>query len=516
MPTESPQPNVSGDPTAGLEWRFWLLVPPVGAGAGIGAGLLMKLLRFVQRTAWPAYAGNFLHAADAAGAARRVLLLLAAGALVALLRWGLRRPTGGHSAELTETLWFHAGRLPVLRTLGSAVTSIVAVGLGASVGREAAPKQVGAGIASVLGLRLRLPPAHRRLLVALGAGAGMGAVYNVPFGGALFALEVLLGTLALPLVAPALATSFIATAVSWLFLPDVPTYHIPSYTASAPLLAWSAVIGPAAGLISAGYVRLIASADALKPKTTTALLAAPVAMLFTLGLISIPLPGLLGNGKDVVQLAFAGRMATMTLLLIAVLKPIVTAGCIGSGTPGGLFTPTLTLGAVFGALSGRLLGGPAPDGACALIGATSVLAAATQGPASALVLVLELTHHLDAVMVPIMLAVAEAVFVARLLESRSIYSGRIHAGTDAARRSGQHGPRISSAARYMELLQTLMRMGRDAGRLKVIDERGELIGEIQAARVVRTAEAHRPLEIATARDFASESRGGPPTDGSRG
>lgn len=509
MPTESPQPNVSGDPTAGLGRPFWVLVPLVGIGAGIGAGLLMKLLRLVQRIAWPAYAGDFLHAAAAATAAHRVLVLLAAGALVAFLRWVLNRPTGGHSAELTQSIWFHAGRLPLLRTLGSAITSITAVGLGASVGREAAPKQVGALIASVLGLRLRLPPAHRRLLVALGAGAGMGAVYNVPLGGALFALEVLLGTLALPLVAPALATSFIATWVSWLFLHDAPTYHIPVYRVSGPLMLWAAAIGPAAGLLSAGYVRLIAWADGLKPRTTSWLIAAPVAMLLALGMVSIRLPGLLGNGKDVVQLAFLGHMATVTLLLIAVLKPLATAGCIGSGTPGGLFTPTLTVGAAFGALAGRplqFLGAAVPGGACALIGATSVLAAATQGPASAIVLVLELTHHLDTVMVPVMVAVGEAVFVARLLESRSIYSGRIHAGTDAARHQGEHVPRISSAARYVELLHTLMRMGADPTPLKVIDERGELVGEIPPQRVMQTAEAHRPLEIATARDFALGDR----------
>lgn len=505
MPTESPQPNVSGDPTAGLRWQLWALVPLVGAGAGIGAGLLMKLLRFVQHIAWPAHAGNFLSAVDASSAAHRILVLLAAGVLVASLRWSLRRPTGGHTAELTETLWFHAGRLPVLRTLASAVTSILAVALGASVGREAAPKQVGGVIASALALRLRLPPAQRRLLVALGAGAGMGAVYNVPFGGALFALEVLLGTLALPLVAPALATSYIATAVSWLLLPDAPTYRIPVYSASAPLLAWSALIGPAAGLLAVGYVRLIAWADALKPKSAFWLIAAPLAVLTALGLISIPIPGLLGNGKDVVQIAFLGQIATAVLLLIVVLKPLATAACIGSGTPGGLFTPTLTVGAAFGGLAGKLLqalGAAVPGGACALVGATAVLAASTQGPVSAIVLVLELTHRLDTLMLPVLIAVAEAAFVARLFEARSIYSGRIHAGTDAARRSEYPVPRISSAARYVELLHAIMRLGPGARALTVIDERGNVIGEVRPEQVISSAEAHRPLEVATARDFA--------------
>ncbi len=113
------------------------------------------------------------------------------------------------------------------------------------------------------------------------------------------------------------------------------------------------------------------------------------------------------------------------------------------------------------------------------------------------------------------LAVAEAVFVARLLEVRSIYSGRIHTGTQAARQREEHVPRISSAARYLELLHALMRMGRDATPLKVIDERGELIGEIPPDRVILTAESRRPLEIATARDFIIEDPRARPTGRSR-
>jgi hypothetical protein len=118
-------------------------------------------------------------------------------------------------------------------------------------------------------------------------------------------------------------------------------------------------------------------------------------------------------------------------------------------------------------------------------------------------------------MVPIMLAVAEAVFVARLLEVRSIYSGRIHTGTEAARQREEHVPRISSAARYVELLHTVMRMGRDATALKVIDERGKLIGQIPPERVILAAESRRPLEIATARDFVIEDPCESPTGTSR-
>jgi chloride channel protein, CIC family len=104
-----------------------------------------------------------------------------------------------------------------------AIQSIVVVGMGASLGREAAPKQIGALVASILGQWAEIPRSQRRLLVACGAGAGMATVYNVPFGGAMFGLEVLLGTLSLPLAPPALMAALIATAVSWLLLSNRPT-----------------------------------------------------------------------------------------------------------------------------------------------------------------------------------------------------------------------------------------------------------------------------------------------------
>lgn len=504
MLTGSPQPNVGGESTGGLRLRFWSLVPLIGIGTGLGAGLLMKLLRAVQHVGWPAYHDNFLAAVQATSWGHRILIVLLGGVIVAGLRLLLREGTGGHSAELVGTIWFHAGRVAPGRTLARAVVSIIVVGLGASVGREAAPKQTGAVIASLLGRRAGLPPGQRRLLVAFGAGAGMAAVYNIPFGGALFALEVLLGTLSLPLVAPALATSLIATAVAWLLLPQHPTYDIPQYSVSASLMLWSLVIGPLAGVAGAVYVRLISWVDTLEPRSSFGLVLAPLLVFLALGLIALALPQVLGNGKDVVQLAFTGELAVIVLLLVTALKPLATAACIGSGTPGGLFTPTLTLGAALGALGGKawsLTGAMDPNGAYAVIGATAVLAASTQGPVSAIVMVLELTGHINTLMAPTMLAVAEAVLIARLLESRSVYSGRIRAGKAAAEQRHEYVPRISSAARYVELLQVLLRMGREPQPLKVVDERGELLGQISPERIRTPDPECLPLEIATARDF---------------
>src|ERR1019366_1623804 len=138
------------------------------------------------------------------------------------------------------------------RTLGSAVLSVIIVGMGVSLGREGAPKQVGAVFANFFADATRLSDEQRRLLVACGAGAGMAAAYGVPLGGALFALEVMRGVLALRYVLPALLTSVTATAVAWIVLPDAPTYRIPSFHNSFSVMAWALVAGPIAGLASVG------------------------------------------------------------------------------------------------------------------------------------------------------------------------------------------------------------------------------------------------------------------------
>lgn len=409
--------------------RFWLVVILTGIGAGIGAILLTRLLELVQRLAWPGSA-NLLDAAGAAASWRHVLILLGAGVLTGGGQLVLRRLTSGNAIDLTEAIWFRAGRLPALRTLGSAVLSVVLVGMGSSLGREGAPKQAGAVIANTLSDRARLSDEQRRLLVACGAGAGMAAAYGVPLGGALYAVEVLRGTLALRLVLPALLASLIATAVAWFVLPDAVTYLIPAYPSAWPVVVWAVLAGPIIGLVSVAYVRAIAWADAHKPVGWRRVVW-PIVVLGGLGVISIPFPQLLGNGRDVAQLAVVGQVAPLLLLALVVLKPAATVMCLGSGAPGGLFTPSLSLGALLGGVLGyawSLLWPGAPLGLYALCGAGAVLAATTQGPVSAVVLVMELTGRDRSFIVPLLLAVVSATLVARSIEPRSIYDARL---TDA-------------------------------------------------------------------------------------
>jgi CIC family chloride channel protein len=406
---------------------FWLAVVLTGIGTGLGAAALTGLLELVQHSVWGGEGLNLLQAASHAAAWQRVAILVGAGLVTGAGQLLLTHLTSANGIEITAAIWFFAGRMPALRTLGSATLSIVIVGMGAALGREGAPKQAGAVIANTMSDRISLSDEQRRLLVACGAGAGMAAAYGVPLGGALFALEVLRGELALRYVLPALVTSLVATGVSWLFLPDAPLYLMPRYAGSPCSVAFALLAGPIIGFVSVAYVRAVAWADRHKP-TGWRRFAMPVLVLGCLGVASIRLPQLLGNGRDVSELAFNGRVDALLLVSLLLLRPVATVACLGSGAPGGLFTPSLTVGAMLGGVLGlgwSWLWPGEPAGLFAVLGAAAMLAATTQGPISTIVLMMEMTGHARSAVVPTLLIVAGATLIARTIEPRSVYDARL-------------------------------------------------------------------------------------------
>lgn len=410
--------------------RFWEIVVTTGIVAGIGASALVELLRLVERVSYGRRTTSLLLAVRAAPAWRHlVVLALAAVIVIVGLRVLGHLPVSG-GTEVSEAIWLRDGGLAWWGSVARAILSIVTVGMGVSLGREGAPQLVGAATASGLADRARLPVGERRLLTAAGAGAAFAAVYNVPLGGTFFALEVLLGTLSLPLVLPALLCSAIATAVGWILLGTGPLYHVPAYAFHPSQLVFAVVLGPFIGLLAVGWVRLIGLANRLRPTSQNRIrrYATPLVVFLCLAAVSIPYPQILGNGRDIVQLAVIDRLSLGLLAILLVLKPLATAACLNSGSPGGLFTPSFAIGVIFAGFCGTVFSHiwpGVPVGSLALIGGGAFLAASMQGPLSGTVLVLELTRHFEPLVVPTLLAVVEATVLARLLGARSIYSARL-------------------------------------------------------------------------------------------
>ena len=426
MPLElhTDQPNVN---EVRLSPRLGLAIVLTGAGSGLAGGLLMRLLRVVQHAAYGYGSGDFLEGVADASGQRRVEMLLLAGVLGGLVLWAMHRVWPKPHTSLTGAIWCRSGQLDAGPTLVDALLSIVTVGLGVALGREGALKDTGGVVAKLLSDWAKLAPAERRLLAACGAGAGMAAAYNVPLGGALFAAEVLLGSLTLATVVPTFMASVAGVAVSWLLLPNGPAYTVPQLGTSWSLVFWSVLAGPLLGLISVGYVQAVSWSHAHRPQGVWRVLL-PVLVCAGLGLAAVRFPQLLGNGKNIVQLTFFDQMGGALLCWLIVLRPLASVLCLRAGLPGGLFTPTMTFGALLGDALGTVMnrfGAGNEIASYALIGSAAFLAAATLGPLSSAVFLLELTRRADSLMVPLLIATAGATIVARRLEVRSIYATQV-------------------------------------------------------------------------------------------
>ena len=417
---QNPQPNLH-ELTVPL--RLWPAILLTGVGAGITSGLLMRLLRLVQHACYGYREGDFLTGVEGVSGAHRVVILAFAGVFAAIVLILRKRLPDANADDLNESIWKHSGRLPQWKMTVNALLSIIIVGMGAALGREAALKQFGGLVGGKLSDWIALTPAQRKLLVACGAGAGMAAAYNVPLGGALFTLEVLLGTASAAAALPAFATAFLATAVSWSMLPNEPTYQLPYLPATSSLFWWALLCSPVMGYAAVWFVRGLHWAKDNKPQGWAVVLM-PVVVLIALGLAAIPFPALLGNGKNVVQLAFEPRFGAGLILWLLVLRPLATIACLRAGAPGGLFTPTMTFGALAGAACGQgwsHLAGGIDQRSCAVVGAGAVLAAATQAPISSVAFILELTYNASTLMVPLLVAVVVATFTFQRFETRTSY-----------------------------------------------------------------------------------------------
>nr|WP_240766730.1 chloride channel protein [Paraburkholderia flava] len=360
-------------------------------------------------------AESFLEGVTDTAPLRRLIVvsicgLIAGGGWWALYRYG--RPLVG----IRKAMNSDDPRMPGLSTTIHALLQIVTVAMGSPLGREVAPREIGAAFAAWLSRRAGLSVADRRIMVACGAGAGLAAVYNVPLGGAVFVLEVLLGTFEWTVVVPALATSAIAAVVAWIGLGNEHQYQVPQFTLNAQLVVWSIVCGPLFGVAAYAFTRLMSHARSLAPKDQRL----PVLTLLNfvvIGVLAMSLPQLLGNGKGPAGLSFDSHLTVGLAATLLVLKVAITASTLRCGAEGGLLTPGLANGALLSLVIAGLLNPLWPGmqpGAFAVVGAASFLAASMQMPITAVVLILEFTRVNHDMLIPMLLAVGGSVSTYKL------------------------------------------------------------------------------------------------------
>jgi H+/Cl- antiporter ClcA len=406
-------PSPAGRRRSGLVFAVAVLL--TGAAAGVSGMLLGLLLHFVQHVAYgyslDAVVGpeSFLQGVTAAPPIRRVAALTICGMVAGIGWWAVYRfgkPLVSIKAAVGRDV--PGPRMPVLATTAHVLLQIVTVALGSPLGREVAPREMAAMVTTWLSSRAGLAAEERRMLIACGAGAGLAAVYNVPLGGAVFILEVLLGTFAPRALVPAITTSVIAAMVAWIGLGNVPQYLVPPLEISPSLVAWSVVAGPVFGVAAYGFRAVVRIATARTPHGWHRVPWC-LAVFFGIGLLATLFPQLPGNGKGPSQLGFDGELGVKLAMSLLVLKVVAIAASIRAGAAGGVLTPSLTVGALLAVVLGQLwnLGFPSvPTAAFAIVGAAAFLAASMNMPLTAIALTIEFTRVGHDLWVPIFLAVA--------------------------------------------------------------------------------------------------------------
>lgn len=367
---------------------------------------------------------------------------LAAGLV---LHWGLQLVGRQSSTNLVEVVAAGDGRLPFRTVVVKVLSGLMSISTGASIGREGSIVHLSAMLASKVGQVMRWPPYRLRLMLACGAAAGMAAAYNAPVAGAVFAAQIVLGNFSMNLFAPLLCSSVVAAVVSRSFFGIAPLYQVRSFDFTRlTQLPWFVVLGGLAGVLGAVFLKLLPRGERVYRRTRLPLYARLTLAGCLVGLIAVFYPEVWGNGYSVTSRVLANHYGLTFLVLLLMAKLTATVLCVGAGTVGGVFTPTLFLGAALGGVFGQMLhllglGGMLTTPAFALVGMGSVLAATTHSPLLAIIMIFEISLNYS-VMPPLMLACAVSTLVGRRLHPASVYTESLRQkGVEADHESDEIG-----------------------------------------------------------------------------
>ena len=428
------------------------------------------------------------------------LLVPAAGGLFAglVLFWALRIVGLPGSSNLLEVVVVGDGRLHLRTAFFKALSSLLTISSGGSIGREGPIIQLSATLASKCGQIVNWQPYRLRLLVACGSAAGIAAAYNAPIAGAVFAAQVVLGNFSMSLFAPLVFASVVATVLSRSFFGIAPWYQVPANIDSTGILQlpWFLVLGLLTGFVGAAFLKLLRRAESVFDRTGLPIYARIALGGLLVGAIAILYPEVWGNGYGPTNRILHEHWEIRFVAGLLVAKLLATLITVGSGAVGGVFTPTLFLGAAVGALFDLLLhqghlAVELPVGAFALVGMGSMLAATTHSPLLAMIMIFEISLNYS-LMPPLMVACAVSTLVARGVHRDTVYTEALRRrGLDLERESQRLGaatqrtvgdlmrapvPPVRQTTDFRELADRFL--GSPYNFLPVIDEADRLVGVV--------------------------------------
>ena len=515
-----------------------LLALGLGIVTGVGAVLFRDLIGLVHNLL---FAGRFsLHydanvfTAPAPWGAFVILVPILGAVAVTFLVSNFAPEARGHGVpEVMDAIYYKGGVIRPVVALVKSLASAIAIGSGASVGREGPIIQIGSALGSTLGQIVRMPVGQRIALVAAGAGAGIASTFNTPIGGVMFAIELMLPEVSAETFLPVAIATGTATFIGRWFFGDTPAFHVPPIQAmpinssALVVLLLFAVLGGVTGVAAAGFIRALNMAEDLFDLIKQRYLRHMLGMLI-LGVLMYVLLRTLGQyyidgvGYATVQAILAGQLATFWLLgLLFVCKVLATSLSLGSGSSGGIFSPSLFMGAALGGGFAALLnlaGIPIPLSvpAFAIVGMGAMVGGATGAVMTAVTMIFEMTLDYSIIM-PMIVAVAMSTGARRVLSHETIYTLKLV-------RRGRSIPKARHANMFLvrkarEVMDTdiqvlpaeqsfddYLRQPEHAGRLRhvVVTENEHLYGVIRVNTGLR-----RGLESATTgvrlRDVASRN-----------
>ena len=497
--------------------RVLLHALAVGLLAGLAAIALRYLATALPGLIWRG-APDLVTAVSLAPPALKVAIP-AIGALVAglVLSLGTRWSGASRGWDILEAVLLRNGVLPLRAGLVKSASSLVTQASAGAVGREGPIVLLAATVASKYGQRLGVSTQQLRVLAGCGIAAGLACAYNAPLGAALFALEIVFGSLALDIFAPLAVASGTATLLTWAAFGNAPVFEVPSLRmASAWEMLAFALLGVVGAFVATALLAALRASAALYRRLG---LPRPVAMAtagLVLGVAILGYPELVGNGRSAIAALFARPWSLSHVLILLALRLIVTPLAVGSGTVGGVFTPTLFLGAMLGQAFGTSIRMLAPGAgldpaAYALVGMSTVLAGTTHAPLTSAVLVFEMTLDYSAI-VPLLVGSAIASQVASLLNTESVYTEALSRKAIAARNAAPSAPmRVRDVLRQDQVtvpadlpLQQLLDAFIEARRNHVylVDAEGRFRGAVNFHDAVGALQAAGGSGTTVARDLA--------------
>lgn len=355
------------------------------------------------------------------------LVIPAFGGLIAgaILQFGMRWHGSVTTTDYMEAVVLGNGKISTRRSLVKCFSALFTIASGGSIGREGPLVQLSSLVASLAGRLQKWSAPRLRLLVGCGAAAGIASAYNAPIAGALFVAEIVLGSVAMEIFGPLVFSSVIATLTVRAFIGGTPLYEIPPFKLNGN---WEIVpyllLGLCCGLIAPWFIRLLRASEKIFARISLPLFLKMCLGGLAVGALAIFHPEVCGNGYSAVNAILRGQWLWQTLAFILIFKILATSATFGSGAVGGVFTPTLFVGASLGFLLGdlaRMAHLSINPSAFALVAMGAFLAATTHAPIMAMIMIFELTLDYE-IILPLMLACVVGYYTSFSIERRSIYA----------------------------------------------------------------------------------------------